>query len=286
MEFGVARSIAPSSPNKRRASAENPAAKETFTQEEFATVKSADRVLMLFETLGKWEREMSHAELVDELDIPKSSLTQLLRTLLAKGWLTQSADKKGYRLGDAFERLARTKSLSNDIVAVCKPVLSEITDATGESCGLHVLRGNETEVVAVACSPERLNISMRIGDRGPLYALSAGKVILAFLPPEMQEEYFSTVEFVSLTPKTISSVEQLRIQIDAIREQRVGYTFEEFTLGCAGMARPILSTSGEILGSINVATPIARYDKAKRTLIGDALDQATRQIEQQLKRQI
>nr|ART39411.1 J483 [uncultured bacterium] len=223
---------------------------------------------------------MSHAEIAAELKIPKSSLTQLLKTLVARDWLAQSDDKRGYRLGKAFSRLAKAKGQAGDIVALCQPILSEISNATHESVGLHMLRGTETEVVATVPSSERLNISMRVGDRAPLYALSAGKAILAKLPVEMQEEYFSNVEFLPLTPKAKSSPEQLRIELEVICREGIAYTFEEFTVGCAGMARAIISPAGEVLGAINVATPIVRYDKAKRSAIKEALDNAIHKIEQ------
>jgi hypothetical protein len=62
-------------------------------------VKSADRVLDLFELLGRWGAEMSHTDLVEALQIPKSSLTQLLRNLVSRGYIEFSPSTKGYRLG-------------------------------------------------------------------------------------------------------------------------------------------------------------------------------------------
>jgi DNA-binding IscR family transcriptional regulator len=72
-----------------------------------ATVKSADRVLTLFELLGRWGREMSHAEIADVMGIPKSSLSQLLKNLVGRGWLAYSPGAKGYVLGQALIDIAR-----------------------------------------------------------------------------------------------------------------------------------------------------------------------------------
>ncbi|WP_451984478.1 IclR family transcriptional regulator [Azospirillum endophyticum] len=249
-----------------------------------ATVKSADRVLTLLELLGRWDREMSHTEIADAMGIPKSSLTQLLRTLVAREYLAYSPVTKGYRLGRAIRRLADRNSQSYDLVEVVKPLLEEITAATSESSALNILSGDEAKVVAAVNSPMRLLSHMRLGDLAPLYATSGGKVILAFLPTDMQEEYLKRVELVPVTHKTIRSIADLRAQLQTIRRENLAYSFEEFTEGIIGMACPILDDQGAVLGSINVAMPAVRYSSAARDRIAGVLERAAGALTQQLRR--
>src|SRR5664280_1390245 len=105
-----------------------------------STVKSADRVLTLFELLGTWGHEMSHTEIAEALEIPKSSLTQLLKNMVGRGWLSYSPGSKGYTLGTAFTRLARRTGQTSDLVSLAGPVLAELTARTSESSALNVLR--------------------------------------------------------------------------------------------------------------------------------------------------
>ncbi|MDB5400303.1 MAG: hypothetical protein QOD93_6375 [Acetobacteraceae bacterium] len=247
-----------------------------------STVKSADRVLTLFELLGAWGREMSHTDIAEALGIPKSSLTQLLKNMVSRGWLSYSPASKGYSLGTAFARLARRAGQAADLASVAGPVLAELTARTSESSALNVLKGDAAEVAATVLGPQRLVSHMRLGDAAPLYATSGAKVILAFLPAEMQEEYLRRVTFEPSTPATIKSVRMLRSQLRKIRADGIAYSFNEWTPGITGMARPVLSSTGDVLGSVNVAIPSVRFDDVLRDRVAEALLRAVDAIRQQM----
>jgi DNA-binding IclR family transcriptional regulator len=244
-------------------------------------VKSADRVLDLFELLGRWDGEMSHADIVEALGIPKSSLTQLLRTLVARGYVEFAASSKGYRLGDAFAGLTQRAADSRDLVAFVEPLLAEMTRTTRETSALNQLKGDMAEVVATVASSQRLVSHMRRGDAAPLYATSGGKAILAHLPEAMRNEYLSSVRLKPITPRTIRTKRELRRQIDEVREAGIAYSLEEFTPGIVGIGVPVLSEAGFPLGSLNIAMPAVRYSPATRDRAIGALTAARDRIERQ-----
>lgn len=237
---------------------------------------------MLFELLGTWGREMSHTDIAEALEIPKSSLTQLLKNLVGRSWLSYSPASKRYSLGSAFTRLARRAGRTADLVEVAGPVLAELTARTLESSALNVLKGDMAEVAATVLGPQRLVSHMRLGDVAPLYATSGAKIILAYLPAEMQEEYLRRVEFEPATPATLRSSRTLRSQLREIREEGVAYSYDEWTPGITGMARPVLAPSGDVLASVNVAVPSVRFGDAVRAQVSDALQRAAEAIQQQL----
>jgi DNA-binding IclR family transcriptional regulator len=222
-------------------------------------VKSADRVLDLFELLSGWGREMSHVEIADALKIPKSSLTQLLQNLVARGYINFSPISKGYKLGEAFNNLAQRTSQTHSLDSLASPILDEIAEETLESCTLNRLKGDQSEVIATVSSKLRLVSHMRVGDVGPLYALSSGKAMLAAMPDSMVEEYMSRVVFERITPKTITSNAELRREIAQVRKQGVAYSLEEFTLGISGIGVAVQSDSAFPLGALALAIPTVRF---------------------------
>ena len=244
------------------------------------SVKSAVRVLDLLELLDRGGA-LSHADIADALEIPKSSLTQLLKTLLARGYVDFEPVTKDYRLGRAFERFSRRANDARDLVTFVGPVLEFITGETGETCALNQLKGSFAEVVATVSSPQRLLTNMRLGDQAPLYATSGGKSILAYLPAGMRDEYLDGVVFEPITPKTIRSKKELQRQLAAIRKDGIAYSFEEFTPGIVGVGLAVLSTSGAPLGSLNVAMPAVRYDATSRDRAIAALRQAAERIQRE-----
>jgi DNA-binding IclR family transcriptional regulator len=247
-----------------------------------SAVKSADRVLDLLELLARRSRPISHTDIAAALGIPKSSLTQLLKNLSARGYLTYSAASRGYLLGDALPRLAAEALQGHSILRMVEPVLAGITTATHESSAFNQLRGNQSEVMASVSSSQRLVSHMRKGDLAPLYATSGGKALLAFLPEAEREAYLREVRLEAITPATIRSVKELRRQIGAVRESGVATVTEEFTPGISGVAMPVLSTSGGLLGSINVAVPSVRFDAAAKQRILQALNEALMKVQQSL----
>jgi len=68
---------------------------------------------------------MSHSDIWEMLDIPKSSLTQLLKNLLARGYVETTPTGRGYRLGDALlslsESTGQIRKLASHVEAVSIP---------------------------------------------------------------------------------------------------------------------------------------------------------------------
>jgi len=238
------------------------------------TVKSADRVLDLLELLARRGQDMSHSDIGEALEIPKSSLTQLLKNLTARGYLEYSAVSRGYRLGEAVAKLAGRANQGRSIVSIVEPILADITASINESSAFNQLKGDKSEVVAAVSGSQRLVSHMRKGDLAPLYATSGGKAILAFMPDEEQERYLGTVVFEAITPHTIRTTKELRRQIKQIRETGFAFVSEEFTPGISGVAVPILGSGNISLGSLNVAIPSVRYNEAARERILKVLNES------------
>lgn len=246
-------------------------------------VKSADRVLDVFELFARWEREMSHAEIAERLDIPKSSLSQLINTLVVRGYLELCDDKKSYRLGESIAKLARRKARSSELRSLALPVLAELTQSCGESSALNVVQGDYAQVVATVLAHHRLVSHMREGDTAPLYATSAGKAMLAQLPASMLEDYLSHVVFEATLPNTISDAKILRGQLETIRKEHVAYSFEEYTLGIVGIGIAIGEHDDVPLGALSIAMPTVRYNDKVRDEVIEKLTKAAIVLYQRVK---
>lgn len=245
---------------------------------ELGSVKSAMRVLDLFEYLRRWNAAQTHTQIAARLGIPKSSLTQLLKTLVHRGYLEYDPASKGYFLGPAVVALGRRSAETRDLVSVAEAVLADAARATSETCALNLLKGDVSEVMATASGSHRLHYTMRIGDVAPLYATSGGKALLAHLPEEMRRDYLARVTFEKITPNTIDTVPALEAELAEIAQTGIAFVVEEFTPGIVGMARPILSRSGFPLAAVNIALPVARYDAALKRRCLNALEDAVTMI--------
>lgn len=247
-----------------------------------AAVKSADRVLDLFELLAQGGRDLSHTEISEVLQIPKSSLSQLLRNLIARNYVEVAANGRGYRLGQAFHTLSDGVGRARDLVSLAGPLLEEVTRETGESSALNQIKGDMAEVTATVLGPARLVTHMRLGDLAPLYATSGGKAILAHMPDEFQRQYLANVRFEAATQATLKSIGALKRQLADIRASGFAYSHEEWTPGIVGIGTAVLGTDGYVLGAINVAIPAARFDEAVQAKCERALRHAAEGLRRHL----
>ena len=243
-----------------------------------SSVKSADRVLDLLELLASTGRAMTHAEISRRTGVPKSSLSALLRNLVERGYIEQLQDTQQFQLGEGAYALARRGAHNRDLLRASEPWLQRLMRDTEESAGLSVLRNDMAERIASAQSPNAVLYSVHVGVMQPLYASSAGKVLLAWLPPAEREAYLQRVKLQPRTEQTIRSTTVLRRQLNEIREEGVAWSFSEFTVGIVGLAVPILDVHGRALAALGLALPASRLDDTRKRKLELALRAAAAEI--------
>ncbi|MDH2240000.1 IclR family transcriptional regulator [Pigmentiphaga sp. GD03639] len=243
-----------------------------------SSVKSADRVLDLLELLASTGRAMTHAEISRRTGVPKSSLSALLRNLVERGYIEQLQDTQQFQLGEGAYALARRGAHNRDLLRASEPWLQRLMRDTEESAGLSVLRNDMAERIASAQSPNAVLYSVHVGVMQPLYASSAGKVLLAWLPPAEREAYLQRVKLQPRTEQTIRSTTVLRRQLNQIREEGVAWSFSEFTVGIVGLAVPILDVHGRALAALGLALPASRLDDTRKRKLELALRAAAAEI--------
>ena len=226
-------------------------------QNESAAVKSLDRGLDILEYVAAAKQPPSFSRLLAELVIPRSSLFHLLNNLQARGFIARNPAADGYCLGPNVMRLAKAApqpSLGEQV----QPFLRELSNELNETCGFYVRVDDAVEVVGSAISTQALSYTMKVGARAPLYAVSAGKIVLAELEPDALKQYLARVVLTTVTPQTIHSKAQLKQEIQAVKATGFAYSHDEFTPGITAVAAAVRRGS-DFIGAINVAVPTGRF---------------------------
>ena len=245
-------------------------------------VKSADRVLDLLELLSRRARPMSHTEIAVALEIPKSSLTQLLRNLTERDYLAFAPGPNTYALGASFFALQRQGRGEHDLIAMARRILERLTAATHESSALSLYRKDHVERVCGVDSPQALTYRMTLGTRFLLYSSSIGKSVLAALPETERERYLARVKLTPETDATVKTVAELRRQIAKAAKEGVAYSHGEHRPGVEAIAAAIRRADGYPIGAINVAIPSIRYTPSLRRLCLRELLAARSEFEREL----
>jgi DNA-binding IclR family transcriptional regulator len=224
---------------------------------ETISVKSADRVLNVLEALSG--APYSFSELSNELAIPRSSLSQLLRNLANRGYVTHDESASRYRLGDKVRDLV-ARAGPRQLSQVVAPHVEEACRALRETCAFYQRADDDARVVSTQSGNQALRYSMRLGDQAPLHAISAGRAILAALPAPAREAYLAGVRPVRFTEETVTDVGKIRALINEAIAVGFAYSVEEYTKGVVGIARAVVA-GDRVIGAVNFAVPTARFGR-------------------------
>ena len=246
-------------------------------------VKSADRVLDVFELLARVGRPMSHGEIKSMLGVPGSSLTHLLRTLIARGYVRFDTADAAYDLGESLLRLANARRAGLDIRALAQTMVERIGKATGESTSFLMLRGGEVERVAgINSTKGALRFVTTLGVRLPAHSVAGGKVMLALLPEAERNEHLAQIGFERVSSNTITSRADFEARLARIAKDRYAHSFGEFDANVIGTAVPVIDGRGYPVGALSVVIPKFRDSAAYRAELRQVMWAAAADFEKML----
>jgi len=115
------------------------------------------------------------------------------------------------------------------------------------------MRINNSDALCVAkFEPTRdWRVHAMIGRRRHLHA---GKVLLAFLPPQVQEQMLPD-QLGRFTPRTITRRSKLAAELQAIRQAGHCISRGEFSEQLVSTAVPVLAFDGSVIADLNIAAP-------------------------------
>lgn len=241
-----------------------------------SAVKSLDRGLDILEYVAGCPEPPSFSQLLTSLGIPRSSLFHLLTNLLARNFLDRDPKSERYRLGAEVVEIAR-KAKRPSLRDRVTPLLHQLSLEVSETCGFYVQVEDSVEVVASAISTQALSYTMKVGMSAPLYAVSAGKIVLSELNSEELNQYLARAALAPVTPYTIRSKSRLKKEIGEVKTIGFAYSREEFTLGITAVAAAVRNQA-KLHGAINLAVPTARFTRDRDAPFREALRRTARLI--------
>ena len=184
--------------------------------------KIVERTLDFIELFAVERRPLSLSDISRLLGIPASSCHDVLRALLARGYIYEIGPRAGFYPTVRLLNLAKTISEHDPILLRAELLLRKIRDTIDESVSLAKAgRTNATYLLVFEPShPLRFIVDAGSQVRS-LHATSAGKAFLGSLGAEEFDAWLKLAKLVPMTAKTIGSKQVLREDIQA--SKRRGY---------------------------------------------------------------
>jgi DNA-binding IclR family transcriptional regulator len=227
---------------------------------EIRSVSKAVRVLgMLGEGIGAY----GVSELARMVEMDKSSVSRMLRTLEQAGFVQQDPITQRYSLGLSIGVLGYKALKRLDLRTVARPLLERLAEETGECAHIAVLADKRAFYIDQVAPERVVGIDAPVGTLAPLHCTALGKAILAFQPEVLRDEMMKEMTYEPYTRRTVGSAAALRDHLDRVRATGVAFDDEEYSIGVRCMATPVFRFDNAVCGAIGVSGPSPRITDAR-----------------------
>ncbi|HEX6520734.1 MAG TPA: IclR family transcriptional regulator [Streptosporangiaceae bacterium] len=217
-------------------------------------LQSVERALDALELLAAAGPEgMTLTDLTARLGVSKSTAFALLHTLITRGYVADSGARlsRRYRLGMTLAKLGDAAAEQSPLVSVAMPVLQSVTDRTGLTTRLVVPDGPFAVVASRVDAPGTVRFASYLGKREYPHCTSAGKALLAALPPDQARAMAIEAGMPVRTSRTITDPDALMrdLELSAAR----GFTIddEEDSEGVFCVGAAVYDRTGNCVAAIS-----------------------------------
>ena len=220
------------------------------------SVQKAFRVLTVF---SRTEPRLTLTQIVEKLDIDKSTAQRFTHTLLAMGYLDKDAVTKTLGVTVKMLDLAHLYLSSNPLIASAMPYLIHLNGETGETVNLTVLDGTEVVFVSRLVGSNLLSTGVIMGTRLPAFATASGLAMMSMLPEPEIKRLIKSSNLQAFTPSTVYEPAKLMERLKVAKAKGYVLGVGDFFANDISLGAPIMSRSGQVQGAVSLSVAIDRY---------------------------
>ncbi|SCK40291.1 IclR family transcriptional regulator [Streptomyces sp. WMMB 322] len=229
-------------------------------------VPAVTRALDVLELFLDCEGTLSAPEITRRLQLPRTTVHELVTTLTARSYLEQPPDQPGrYRLGVRGYQLGSRYAEQLDLAAEGQRVARSVADTCDETVHVAILEGRDVIYIAKVDSTHAVRMVSAAGRRLPAHCTSVGKMLLASLSEEELEATLAEGgPLVAMTPDSITSPRELRKALADVRERGVAVEQQESNPDVSCVAAPVRDSGGKVVAALSISVPNVRWSDERR----------------------
>lgn len=241
-------------------------------------IASLQRALDILSLFGAQTPELGITDIAKALNLHKSTASGLVYTLQRNGYIAQNPDNRRYHLGLQLVERAGVLLDQIEIRKIALPELEHLRDWSSESVNLAILEENQIIYIERLLSDKSLGFRNHIGKRAWPHSTALGKAILSHLPPDDALEVLGSYSLESMTPNTITDIDELMRQFQLFRQQGYAIEREENEIGGLCISSPIHGYASAPVAAVSVSFPLSRLDETLISTYGVKVLEAARRI--------
>ncbi len=221
-----------------------------------STVQSVERAVAVLQCLAGGAAGVS--EVAEHTDLPKSTVSRLLGTLIEIGAVEQIDALGVYSLGELIIDLSAAASPGRNLAGIARPLLIDLVNEIDEAAGIGVLDGESVYYLDQVDADHQVQVRDWAGETVAAHVVSSGLVLLAYASPEVREGYLSE-PLEAWTEHTMTDPVLLRQRFDDVRRAGFAWVYEEMSEGLNSVAAPVFNPAGIVIASVSAHGPSYRF---------------------------
>lgn len=217
------------------------------------TAKPLERYLQILEVIGAGDGEITLADLVNILGLPKTTVYRLLQGLLETEVIAAGGRGRGsaYHIAPRLLRILHLGLTDNRLEVATQHHLQRLSLATGFTSFIAKLSGKAVRSVAMRTPDAASGIYVSPGSELAPHAAAAGKAIFAFRDEAFLDEALPS-PLPRFTVHTVTDLSQLKAEYASIRKQGYARCRSEDIDGFSALACPIALPDLGVIYSLGI----------------------------------
>lgn len=221
-----------------------------------SSLRAVERVCDILDLLQDASDGLSLTDIADRTALPKSTAYRYLVALEGRNYVDRD-ENNVMRLGFAFR--PRSSRQLEQFLAISRPVLVGLRNATNETINLGLLDGGQLSHVVVVESEQIMRLAARVGERGMIHSTAMGKVIAARLDPDTVRAILESEGMPAMTDRTITDVEAYLAELERVR--RVGFGLDDCENQEDGRCVAVAIEGIPVPCALSISAPTRRFPK-------------------------
>lgn len=199
-----------------------------------------EKGIEVIELLATSQHPTPLASIASRLNRSIGELFRTVQVLESLGYVQRDQELgEGYAITDKLFLLSMEQPKIRTLNDVALPVMHGLSERLEQSCHLVVPSVDQIVVIARVESSSEINVSVRVGYRRFLPAVTSGLVLFAFQPPERQEQWREILA----KAKSDVDLEQFYTLCDEVRKSGFAKQPSKFIRGVVDISAPIVRSN-------------------------------------------
>lgn len=226
-------------------------------------IQSVERALRILNLFDEYSAELKITEISNQLNLNKSTVHSLLKTLEKHHYIEQDVESGKYRLGLKLLERGNFVIHNLDIKPAAKKYLNDLSLKTGCTVHLVILDGKEGVYIDKVEGTSKTILYSRIGRRVPIHCSAVGKVLVAYKEKGELRQILNGYTYHSQTANTLTSEKDFLTELERVREKGYAIDNEENEQGVFCIAVPVRNHLGHVSAAISITMPVPRLKREK-----------------------